>query len=83
MPVIGTRAQVMNGTADQTSGGLKKKDLRKASDGRIVSKMKSCMSQGNPWSNAVAQARKELGITGFEPLKKGTALYERAMKIYR
>ena len=83
MAVIGSRAQVYNGTADKTSGGLVKKDLRKSSDGRVVSKMKSCMSQGNPWVNAVAQARKELGITGFEPVKKGTELYKRAKQLYK
>ena len=28
MVVIGSRAQVMHGTAERTSGGLKKKDLK-------------------------------------------------------
>ena len=34
----GTRAQVMNGSALQTPGGLKKKDLKYNKNGRIVSK---------------------------------------------
>ena len=38
---IGSRAQVMHGTADHTSGGLKKKDLMMNKHGRIVSKAKS------------------------------------------
>ena len=38
---IGSRAQVMHGTADHTSGGLKKKDLIMNKHGRIVSKAKS------------------------------------------
>ena len=38
---IGSRAQVMNGTAEKTSGGLKKKDLKYNSQGRIVSVKKS------------------------------------------
>ena len=38
---IGSRAQVMNGTAEKTSGGLKKKDLKYNSHGRIVSVKKS------------------------------------------
>ena len=38
---IGSRAQVWHGTAYQTSGGLKKPDLRKNKWGRIVSKRAS------------------------------------------
>ena len=37
---IGTRAQVYHGTAFKTSGGLKKGDLIKNKNGRIVSKAK-------------------------------------------
>lgn len=83
MVVLGSKAQVFNGNADQTSGGLKKHHLKKTSDGRIVSKMKSCMASSHPWIDAVSQARKELGITGFQPVKKGTPLYNRAKKLYK
>ena len=38
--LIGSRAQVMHGTAYKTSGGLKKKDLMQNKSGRIVSKAK-------------------------------------------
>lgn len=38
--LIGTRAQVMHGTAYKTSGGLTKKDLIMNKHGRIVSKTK-------------------------------------------
>lgn len=37
----GSRAQVMNGTALRTPGGLRKKDLKYNKQGRIVSKKKS------------------------------------------
>ena len=37
---VGSRAEVFHGTADKTSGGLEKKDL-KMKDGRIVSKAAS------------------------------------------
>ena len=37
----GSRAQVMNGTALRTPGGLRKKDLKYNKNGRIVSKKKS------------------------------------------
>ena len=40
MVVIGSRAQVMHGTAERTSGGLKKKDL-KYKKGRIISRKAS------------------------------------------
>lgn len=80
---VGSKAQVYNGTADKTSGGLTKKQLKKTSDGRIVSKMKSCMSHGNPWIDAVSQARRELGITGFQTVSKGSALYNRAKELYK
>ena len=36
----GSRAQVMNGTVDNTVGGLTKKDLKYNNQGRIVSKKK-------------------------------------------
>jgi hypothetical protein len=38
---IGSRAQVMHGTADHTSGGLTKSDLKYNKAGRIVSRKKS------------------------------------------
>jgi hypothetical protein len=41
MNAIGSRAQVMHGTADHTSGGLTKKDLKYNKHGRIVSRKKS------------------------------------------
>jgi hypothetical protein len=37
----GSRAQVMHGTADHTSGGLTKGDLKYNKAGRIVSRKKS------------------------------------------
>jgi len=37
---VGSRAQVMHGTAEKTSGGLKKKDLKRV-NGRIVSRKAS------------------------------------------
>jgi hypothetical protein len=49
---IGTRAQVMHGTADHTAGGLKKGDLKMNKWGRIVSRKKSArMSRGKTRRN--------------------------------
>ena len=41
----GTRAQVMNGSARQTPGGLTKKDLKYNKNGRIVSKKQSARAK--------------------------------------
>ena len=69
--VIGSRAQVLRGTADKTSGGLKQKDLMRKGD-RIVSRAASKASKGNPWIEAVKKARKEFS--------KGTAAQKKAAK---
>ena len=45
MKRIGSRAQVMHGTAHHTSGGLTRKDLKMNKWGRIVSKAKSAKAK--------------------------------------
>ena len=45
MKAIGSRAQVMHGTAHHTSGGLTKKDLKMNKWGRIVSRKKSAKAK--------------------------------------
>jgi hypothetical protein len=45
MQRIGSRAQVMHGTAKMTGGGLKKKDLKYNKQGKIVSKKMSAMAK--------------------------------------
>jgi phage terminase small subunit len=83
---IGSRAQVYHGNAEQTAGGLVKKDLKMV-NGEIVSKTKSKSEKKNPWISAVAKARRELGIkkgSSFDEYipKKGSELYKTAKKIY-
>ena len=78
--VVGSRAQVYHGNATETAGGLKKKDLKKDKSGEIVSKAKSKGEKKNPWIQAVAKAKKELGIKGFA-LVQGPLL-TRAREIY-
>ena len=46
--------------------------------GRVTKKAEGEMT----WMDAVSAAKKELGITGFHAIKKGTPLYDRAKKIY-
>jgi hypothetical protein len=66
---VGTRAEVMHGTARHTSGGLTKKDLKYNKHGRIVSvKM----------SNR-AKKEKRLEKAGFKPVKgKGFKLFKKS-----
>ena len=45
MARVGSRAQVMHGTAHHTSGGLTRKDLKMNKWGRIVSKAKSAKAK--------------------------------------
>jgi hypothetical protein len=45
MDKTGSRAQVMHGTAEKTSGGLTKKDLKYNKWGRIVSRRKSSQAK--------------------------------------
>jgi hypothetical protein len=40
MKTVGSRAEVMHGTAKHTSGGLTKKNLMRNKHGRIVSRIK-------------------------------------------
>ena len=35
------------------------------------------------WTAAVSKARKSLGITGFQAVKKGTALYKKAKEFHK
>lgn len=64
--VVGSKAQVFSGTADKTSGGLKKNDLMRTADGRIVSVKKHKAGKSNPalkkWRAAVDEAKEEMGL---------------------
>lgn len=68
MRAVGTRAEVMHGTAKHTSGGLTKKDLKYNKHGRIVSvKM----------SNR-AKKEKRLEKAGFKPSKGKFRLFKKS-----
>jgi hypothetical protein len=57
--VVGSRAQVMNGTADRTAGGLKESDLKYEGQ-RIVSRAQQAAAKANPalkmWREAVKKS---------------------------
>jgi len=89
----GAKSRVWNGKKEKTSGGLKKSDLHKNADGRIVSKKRSLRSKKNykssgliKWFKAVSSARKALGIKGFCAVggktTKGQALLKKVRSIH-
>lgn len=84
--VVGTKAQVYHGTADKTAGGLSQKDLFLGDDGRVKSKAQSDAGKKNPglkaWRDALDQAG-ALKEGKFKPIKKGSAQYKKAKKIFK
>ena len=68
---------------DGSKGGLKKSQLTPNKRGIIVSKAKSKLGKKNQWIKATMKARRQLGITKFQLVKKGTQLYKKAMEIFR
>merc|ERR1711915_904766 len=90
----GAKARVFKGTKARTVGGLKKSDLTKNRDGKIVSKKRSGRAKRiyvknglAKFQKAVMAARKALGIKGFQAVggksAKGQALLKKARSIYR
>merc|ERR1712113_167212 len=90
----GKRAKVavFNGKKEKTVGGLTKATLTKSKSGKIVSKAASTRAKKNwaqsalkKWIDAVKQARKQLGITGFCAVNgktaQGKALYAKTKAI--
>merc|ERR1719245_2486797 len=86
------KAAVFNGKKVKTVGGLTKETLIKSKSGKIVSKAASArgkkrwaQSALKKWCDAVTQARKQLGITGFCAVNgktaQGKALYAKAKAI--
>merc|ERR1719343_1494161 len=83
------KSLVLRGQREKTIGGLKKDQLMKNSQGKVVSKSKSAIAKKRypasklaKWIAAVGAARKALGITGFASVNgktaQGKALYAKA-----
>jgi hypothetical protein len=84
----GSLRQVWNGTAKYTKGGLMKQDLCVNKRGKVLSKKRALSARRAfenilPWLKAVKRARKELGLEGFVPCKRGTKYYQLAKKYYK
>ena len=88
-PVVGKMWQVWNGTREKTVGGLKKSDLIMNKRGRVVSKRRSKLAQKRlgssigAWCAAIKTVRKEMGLKGFVPCKKGTEYYKKVVALYK
>ena len=92
------RFQIFKGPIAGMGGGSKKRrrsrkrkspkkrksprKAKKASKRRSKSRRKSSKKRSNPWIRAVQMARKQLGIKGFQPVRKGSRLYRMARDIY-
>merc|ERR1719201_1782330 len=75
------KAEIWRGKKIKTKKGLKKDDLMKNKDGKIVSKRRSQQGKESKWSKATAKARAIKGYTGFKAIKKGGSFYEKAKEI--
>merc|ERR1711862_231955 len=81
------RAVVFNGRKQKTASGHKKSDLMKSKRGKIVTKAqhaagKKAYGRIKAWTSACQKAKKELGVTGFVAVKKGSTLYKKAKELY-
>ena len=81
---------VFRGNKVKTSGGLKKTDLIKNKNGRVVSRKASASAKKGKsakWVAACNKARKALNIKGFQAIggksSKGQALLKKARSIYK
>ena len=84
------KLSVFRGKKVRTSGGLKKNDLIKNKNGKVVSKKASLSSKKGKsakWCAALVKGRKALGINGFQAIggksAKGQALLKKVRSIYR
>merc|ERR1712232_1374580 len=86
------KSSVWRGSKTKTVGGLKKTDLLKNKNGKVVSKKmhlngKKAWKRISAWTTAVSKARKALGIKGFVPVGgktlKGQAFLKKAKSFYK
>ena len=80
MRINGSRADVFHGKAQKTRKGLERRDLMKNRRGKIVSKKAAARGMYNPWIAACNAARMTLNIQGFAAIKRGSAIYKKAME---
>merc|ERR1712226_1685018 len=81
------RAVVFAGSKDKTASGHKKSDLMRSKSGKIVTKKahsagKKAFANIKKWTGAFKKARREMGLSGFVAIKKGTTFYKAVKAIY-
>lgn len=86
---VGSRAQVMHGTAKKTSGGLAKKDLAYNKSGSIVSKKKSLAAKKSEngllklWRKAMQEVSASRQYKDkFVKAKRGSAFHKKVFSVY-
>jgi hypothetical protein len=84
---VGSRRAVFAGKKEKTKTGLKKDHLVKTKNGKIATKKKvevgrNAFKNIEKWVEACKVARKELGLTGFVAVKKGSEYYNRVKSLY-
>jgi len=82
------KALVYKGTRVKTVGGLTKEHLTRNKSGKIVSlnmhnRGKNSYANIKSWIAAFVQARSELQLVGFVPIKRGSPLYLKTMEFYK
>merc|ERR1712125_221580 len=91
---VGKKRSVFSGKKEKTVGGLKKSDLKKNKNGKIVSRKQSERAKRSKsgqkiakWGAAFKAARKALGVKGFCPCggktKQGQALLAKTRSFYK
>lgn len=81
------KALVYSGRFVRTASGLTKDKLTKSKGGRIVSLRMQTVGHTayqniKGWNEAFMKARVQLAVSGFVPLKKGSALYAKTVELY-
>jgi hypothetical protein len=86
---IGSRAQVMHGSAKKTSGGLMKKDLAYNKSGSIVSKKKSLLAKKSEsgllklWRKAIKEVSDSKQYEDkFVVAKRGSVFHKKVFSKY-
>merc|ERR1711904_726157 len=82
-----SKSVVLRGGKEKTYTGLKKSDLMKNKKGKVATKKqhaagKKAFKLIKGWLDACLKAKKELGLKGFVPIKKGSAIYKKAKELY-
>merc|ERR1711862_455313 len=86
------KSSVFRVTKEKTVGGLKKGDLMKNKNGKVVSRKQhnrgvKAYKGIKAWTEAVKKARKALGVKGFVAVGgkkgKGQELYRKAKSFYK